>query len=254
MTTTTKTAPHRPALDREVATRLAAAEYDRVVEMLQQLDENQWASPTDCPGWDVRAVAGHLLGMIRMASSPDETQRQQLLAHERVQATGGLHIDALTALQVEENAALSKADLLERMREIAPVAVANRRGAPDAVRDATLPDPQLVGGTFETWTVGYLLDVILTRDPFLHRADIARATGAPMRLTADHEGVLVDDVVGDWARRHGRAFSLELTGPAGGQWQQGKDGDHLAMDALEFCRALSGRAPATGLLTTQVPF
>jgi hypothetical protein len=49
-------------------------------------------------------------------------------------------------------------------------------------------------------------------------------------------------------------FVLELGGPAGGRWQEGEGGEHLAMDALDFCRAISGRGPATGLLTTQVPF
>lgn len=105
----------------------------------------------------------------------------------------------------------------------------------------------------EWWTMGYLFDVILTRDPFLHRVDIARATGTPMMATADHEGVIVDDVVAEWADRHGAAYDLELTGPAGGHWRHG-EGEHIAMEAFEFCRAISGRAPAEGLLSTQVPF
>lgn len=103
------------------------------------------------------------------------------------------------------------------------------------------------------WTFGYLFDVILTRDPFMHRIDITRATGVPMPATAEHEGVLVDDVVREWAQRHRSPYTLELSGPAGGRWQNGQ-GERLAMDAFEFCRALSGRAPATGLLTMQVPF
>ena len=87
----------------------------------------------------------------------------------------------------------------------------------------------------------------------MHRVDITRATGVPMRATAEHEGVLVDDVVREWADRHGSPYDLELTGPAGGRWQAGQ-GEHSPMDAFEFCRAVSGRAPATGLLTAQVPF
>ena len=108
-------------------------------------------------------------------------------------------------------------------------------------------------GREEWWTFGYLFDTILTRDPFMHRVDIARATGVPMTATAEHEGVIVDDVVREWAQRHGRPYTLELTGPAGGRWQEG-DGEHITMDALEFCRALSGRGPTPGLLAQQVPF
>ena len=59
------------------------------------------------------------------------------------------------------------------------------------------------------------------------------------------------------AWRHGRPFALELTGLAGGRWSQGEDSDDakpLTMDALAFCRVLSGRAEGAGLLATQVPF
>lgn len=37
----------------------------------------------------------------------------------------------------------------------------------------------------------------------MHRIDISRATGRPLTLTADHDGVLVADVVHEWAGRHG---------------------------------------------------
>jgi hypothetical protein len=92
--------------------------------------------------------------------------------------------------------------------------------------------------------------VIMTRDPWMHRVDISHATGAPLVLTADHDGVLVDDVVQEWAARHGRPFTLRLTGPAGGTWGEG--GPELEFDAVEFCRALSGRGTAP--LDTEVPF
>ncbi|GAB3826320.1 hypothetical protein GCM10027610_007720 [Dactylosporangium cerinum] len=40
-----------------------------------------------------------------------------------------------------------------------------------------MPEAQLVGGQLERWTFAYLMDVILTRDPFMHRLDICAATG-----------------------------------------------------------------------------
>ncbi|MCE0485885.1 hypothetical protein [Ornithinimicrobium sediminis] len=48
----------------------------------------------------------------------------------------------------------------------------------------------------------------------------------------------------------------QTTGPAGGRGQEGDGGhgEHIAMDPFELCRAVSGRAPAAGLLATQVPF
>src|ERR1039458_3637986 len=97
----------------------------------------------------------------------------------------------------------------------------------------------------ERWRFGYLVDTIFTRDTWMHRLDISRATGHQMTLTADHDGRLVDDVVGEWARRHGQPFNLTLTGPAGGRWQVdggGGGGEQLDLDALDFCWFEIGRA------------
>jgi hypothetical protein len=85
-----------------------------------------------------------------------------------------------------------------------------------------MPQLQVVGDHEEPWTIGYLIDVILTRDPWMHRIDISRATGALPVLTPEHDGVLVDDVVRKWAQRHGQPFVLNLAGPAGGSWTIGK--------------------------------
>ena len=80
------------------------------------------------------------------------------------------------------------------------------------------------------------------------------ATGRDVDLTPQHDGRIVADVVAEWARRHGQPFTLTLTGPAGGTFQAGQDGPELTLDAVEFCRILSGRASGDGLLSTAVPF
>ena len=89
----------------------------------------------------------------------------------------------------------------------------------------------------------------------MHRVDITRATGRELVLTPDHDGMLVADVVAEWAQRHGRPYRLRLTGPAGGSWRGRArgDSDH-ELDAVEFCRVLSGRGQGAGLLAEQVPF
>jgi hypothetical protein len=114
--------------------------------------------------------------------------------------------------------------------------------------------PQQIGATREWWALGFLIDIVLTRDVWMHRADISRATGKPMLLTADHDGVLVADVVKEWASRHQQDFRLRLSGPAGGAWSRGSGGESIELDAVEFCRILSGRGTATGLLSVEVPF
>jgi uncharacterized protein (TIGR03083 family) len=250
----TDTTPRSSALDRSVAMRLAATEYDRVVALLATLTPEQWSAPTDCPGWDVRAMAGHVLGMTQMAASLLEMVRQQRAAAKRQKSDGGLSIDALTAVQVDKNAGLSTAELVEAMRLTGPKAARARRRTPALVRNRTLPEPQDVAGEKELWAIGFLMDTILTRDPFMHRIDICRATGVPLGASADHEGHIVEDVVREWAARHGAPYLLELTGPAGGRWEEKGSGEQITMDALEFCRAVGGRAPHSGLLSVQVPF
>ena len=160
----TITAPSRPriaALPRGTAMRLAATEYQRFADLLRSLGPDDWAKPTECPGWDVRTMAAHALGMVEMAASIRETNRQLKLARSR----GGLFIDALTALQVEERTGMTPAQITARFAAQAPRAARARRRTPGFISRRTMPVLQQVGGREEAWTIGYLIDVILTRDP-----------------------------------------------------------------------------------------
>jgi len=248
---TTAQSPRRvAALDRATATRLAETEYQRVEQQLRSLDREQWARPTCCTGWDVRAMAGHMLGMTEMAASVVESARQQRAARK----AAGVFIDALTAHQVTTRADLSTIELLDRFAKKGPKAVAGRRRAPGFARRRSMQTQASADGPMEEWTMGFVFDVILTRDPWMHRIDIARACGAPLTLTADHDGVLVADVVQEWAGRHGRPCSVNLTGPAGGTFTFGTGGVELEADAVDFCCALSGRGDHAPALDTPVPF
>ena len=102
--------------------------------------------------------------------------------------------------------------------------------------------------------LGHLMDVIYTRDVWMHRVDIARATGRPLELDAAVDGRVVEDVVAEWAARHRQPFSLRLTGPAGGGFHVQDGGQSLELDAVEFCRAVSGRFSGGGLLDVLILF
>lgn len=252
-TATSATLPRRSALARDTATRLAATEYARFTAAIAELRPEEWALPTACPEWEVQEMVGHVVGMARMAASPLEQLRQQRAASAR-RPPGTPLIDSLTAVQVDRYATLGPAGLVRLMGQTGPRAARGRRRMQGLLANLPMPEPELVDGVPEKWTLGYVVGTILTRDTWMHRSDLAEATGRPMQLTADHDGVLVADVVAEWAGRHRRPHVLTLTGPAGGTWSHGADGEVLELDAVEFCRLVSGRGTADGLLTVHVPF
>jgi len=242
----------KPALERAVAMRLAATEYDRFAEQLRELGPDDWARPTACTAWDVRAMVAHVIGMAEMAASPVEAMRQLRAIRKR----DGMFIDALTDLQMRKHVHRAPTELVTLTAKVGPKAAKGRRRTPGLVRHRALPEQPIepTGQITERWAMGYLVDVILTRDTWMHRSDITLATGREMRLTPDHDGVLVADVVAEWAARHGRPCSLTLTGPAGGSWTFGSGGPSYELDAVQFCRILSGRGNGEGLIATPVPF
>lgn len=245
-----RTAPRRSRLDRGTAMRLAADEYRRVGELFEMLTPSQWAAPTNCPPWDVRQMASHMLGMAEMAASLLEQRRQTRAATRR----GGVFIDALCAVQVEKHAQRTPEELRAAWQNEAPRAARGRRRIPAFVRRRAIPQVERVNGVEDPWTVGYLTETILTRDPWMHRLDIAAATGVKPVHTQEHDGVIVDDLVREWAARHGQPVILRLEGPAGGRWEFGSGGAVMELDTVEFCRQISGRSTPSGLARTQVPF
>jgi uncharacterized protein (TIGR03083 family) len=250
------TLPRRSALDRDVAMRLAATEYDRFLDQLSTLSPSDWAARTACPAWDVRELATHVLGMAEMSASLREQLHQTRASGRAAKASGAPLINELNALQVRERARLTPDQVVERFAKVGPRAAKGRRRTPGLLRGRTMPGEQPTGPNApgEPWSFGFLIDVVLTRDTWMHRIDIARATGLEPVLTADHDGVLIDDAVREWGGRHAQPCTLVLTGPAGGSWTFGSGDLALSADAVDFCRSVSGRDPLPGLLATPVPF
>jgi uncharacterized protein (TIGR03083 family) len=234
------------------AETLARTEHARYAELLRSLGVDDWTAQTECELWDVRAMAGHSAGMMSDFTSFRRVITRMRAAAKAAKAAGGPMVDSMTSQQVAANAALSRSELIGLIDDAGPKAARWRARVPSPMR--AMPMKQELGGRTETWRMGYLLDVILTRDPWMHRVDITRATGRAMHLTAEHDGRIVADVVAEWARRHGQPFTLTLTGTAGGTYVAGDGGESITIDAVELCRVLSGRATGHGLLTTEVPF
>lgn len=235
---------HREAMS------LQATELQRALAMLRTLDADQWATQTNCPDWDVRRMWLHVLGACDAGASMRENMHQMRLARKRRRRLGVSLEAGLSGVQVAERDDVSPAELVERLEAVAPRTVKGRTRTPGPMRAVKIAvDAPVV----EKWALGYLIDVIYLRDAWMHRVDTAAATGAELVLTSEHDGRIVADVVAEWARRHGRPFTLELTGPAGGLFTTG-GGDTHVIDAVGFCSLLAGRGEPTGLFSTIVPF
>lgn len=245
MTTATAPAPAR-AFTHEEAPRLLRAEYARFLALLRSLDDADWSRPTDCTRWDVRTVAAHVVTWAETMTMPQLFSVQW--RGKRLATDGEGEIDGMNEVLVRESENATGPYLAARLQRVVPRSV--------AARSSLLPPMRKfpVGLTEATVSLGFVNDHIYTRDTWIHRVDICRATGRPMLLTPDHDGRIVEDIVADWAGRHGRPYHLVLSGPAGGDFSAGGGGEEHHLDAVEFCRLVSGRGTASGLLTTRVPF
>jgi uncharacterized protein (TIGR03083 family) len=235
---------------RREARVLAEQEFTRFADLVASLSEDDWSRPTDCTGWDVRAMALHVLGSGDAQASPREFLHQLRRGLPLNREIDSHHwVDGLNELQIRERSSLSNDELVDRLAAVGPRAVRGRWRTPPPMRYLPMPFGPPIG-----WApLKYLLDVGFTRDVWAHRIDICAALDRPMEATADHDGRLVADIVGEWAQLHGEPFELVLEGPAGGKFTQGDGRERVEIDAFDFVRTLSGRLPGTGVLRHPLP-
>lgn len=250
-----------PALSRTEAMAVTRVEAERVLTLLERLTPDQWLAPTECQPWTVRDTATHLLGNHEALASVREQLHQLRAARRR----GGNLVDALSAEQIADRAGLTGPEIVDRLQDAFAGSVRARQRWPGVLRAIRSEVP--LRDHAERWSMAYLHDVIYTRDVWMHRMDICRAVDAEPVLTAAHDGAMVARIVQEWADRHGQPYELALAGAAGGTFtgglparppeasaQQGAAGASYRMDAVDFCRKVSGRAEPTGLLAVEVGF
>ncbi|MBA2638865.1 MAG: maleylpyruvate isomerase family mycothiol-dependent enzyme [Nocardioidaceae bacterium] len=237
-------------INREEARVLASAEFSKFAALTASLSPEEWATDTDCAGWDVRKMVVHVLGSADAQASPLvflHQLRRGLLLNKEIDSHHW--VDGLNELQIRERSELSYGEVLAQLQAVGVKAVKGRFGTPLPLRYTPVPFGDPIG-----WKpVNYLLEVGFTRDVWAHRIDIHAVIGRPMELDLAHDGRLVADIVREWAELHGEPFDLHLTGPAGGTFSQGEGGEHVEIDALEFIRTLSGRLPGAGVMRHPLP-
>ena len=131
-----------------------------------------WQRPTDCPEWDVRQLVSHIVGIgglrvepardVRQARAARRTRRPCRTASTRCRSASGpsgLRPSSWPSCAPSRRARCTAAG-----------------SSPEPLRRVPMP---VVGGRSLDW----LMSVVLTRDAWMHRIDLARAADVPLKVT-----------------------------------------------------------------------
>jgi len=237
-----------PPLTHREAVVMASAELERFLALVTSLSDDDWEKPTVCPLWNVKQMLAHVTGAAASYARWSEFKRQNSLKVQRpYRASGFSYLDRMNQIQVDDRASVTLAALIDELRIVGPRAIATRERLPASLRAFRVPLPAL-----GIVPIGYLTDLIYTRDMWMHRFDICRATGHEMIQTSHHDGRITALVVRDLARKltpklRDRAVAYELTGISGGCWSLGENVRPIAtitMEVFDFHLFASGRLPA----------
>lgn len=228
-----------PLVTADEALGLLQTELQRFLALLETLAPEDWARPTACTLWNVRDMVAHQAGGYASGTGYQEMFRQYTARPRR----GQLIEDAINERQLKERAGQSPAELMTELRRVGPVAVQKWAHRFRLIKPLAVPHP--VGGRL---SVRHLMWVIHSRDTWMHRLDICRATRREFQQTREHDGRIAALAMRDVGtllprRLGGRAVVFDLSGPAGGAWQvgAGEPAAAIQMDALDFNIYASGR-------------
>ena len=230
---------------------LAETEYRRYTDMLDQLRPEDWAVQTVNTDWNVKQLTQHVLGFAESNASFRVFVNAMRAGKKRARVKGYDHfVHGMNEVQVEEREHRTTDQLVSQWKATWPKALKGRRRFPPFMRPIPLDFGPIIG---KKPMGSYLMDVVFTRDTWMHRIDTCRAVGLEPVLTPEHDGRLIADMVAEWTKLHDLSITLHLEGPAGGAYVRGTGDDELTVDAVEWIWVLSGRGSGTGLLEHELP-
>ncbi len=183
--------------------------FTAVSTLCSDLTDEQWATPTDCPGWDVKDTVSHLIGTERLLQKLPATTHRAADAEHVKNAIGQFNENEIDARRARRGG-----EVLAEWNDLAALRLATLRAGDDAYFDEPTMTPTGPG------TVADFLDVRIL-DVWSHEQDIRRALHRPGNLDSPAAGHTIDRllrtlpiVVGKRARcPEGRAVRLIITGP-----------------------------------------
>jgi uncharacterized protein (TIGR03083 family) len=198
---------------------LADTEYRRYTDMLGLLGSSDWAVRTVNTDWNVKQLTQHVLGFAESNASFRVFVKAMRAGKKRAKEKGYDHfVHGMNEVQVEEREHLTTDELVAQWKATWPKALKGRRRFPPFMR----PIPLDFGPVIGKKPMGrYLMDVVFTRDTWMHRIDTCRAVGLEPVLTPEHDGRLIEDMVAEWTKLYELSITLHLEGPAGGDYVGG---------------------------------
>ena len=148
---------------------------DDVVALLRDLEDDDWARPTDLAGWDVRAVAAHL-AHIESELSGVEQPKVTVPELDHLTAPSALYTEA--GLIARDS--LSNSEIVDELVHVVGIRLEQLRSDPPT--DASADPPITPGGMpwdWETMLRNRPLDV------WMHEQDIRRAVARPGGLNTE---------------------------------------------------------------------
>lgn len=138
-------------------------------DLLEQVPEEEWSTPTDLAGWDVRAVASHVAHLEGiLAGCPEETAD----VGEPPHVTGFMGL--YTEIGVVNRRDRSPDQIINEIREAATTRHSELIADPPT--DGSAKPERIFGGVPWTW------EVLLRNRPldiWMHEQDVRRAVGRP---------------------------------------------------------------------------
>ncbi|MEI8410092.1 MULTISPECIES: maleylpyruvate isomerase family mycothiol-dependent enzyme [unclassified Kribbella] len=214
------------------------AELQAWHDMLASIEGTEWQRRTVCDAWDVADIAGHLTGQAEDVIKPWSFPRR-FRKGKRVYP-GVPRFDAHMMVQADEHRGTPPAELRATFDRTWAKATRAISRNPELIRRATMNVEGL------PMTLGYIRDILLARDLWMHRDDVCQALGRSFDAGPYAEEIIAQvvydvDTLPFWGERP--AVVLELTGQGGGTYRLGRDEPvgRAAVDAVGYMRTLSGR-------------
>jgi len=196
------------ASDRDTLVAALHEQFDALVELGRQLDEAQWETPSECPGWRVKDLYSHVIGTeLMLLGRPDEP----------VEVEGADHVANDIGRFNEGSVFLRRgrpgAEVLAELERIAT----ERTAALDAMTQADFDAESFTPAGKDTY--GRFMQIRVF-DCWIHEQDAREALGLPGHASGAAVDVALDEhatalgfVVGKKAgATEGQSLRLRLTG------------------------------------------